>query len=530
MSEFDYIIVGAGSAGCVLANRLSENPEHRVCLLEAGGDDNSGWVNVPTGIIGMVSMTTRFNWAFNSEPEKNMANREMYTPRGRTLGGSSSINAMVYIRGQASDYDHWESLGNKGWGYKELLPLFKSFEDNENGANEYHGAGGELTVSNLRQKNEMCDVFIKAGQEIGLPHNEDFNDDDQIGVGYYQVTQRDGQRCSAAKAFLHPVTDRKNLTVITDAQVTKVLLEGKKAVGVQYNKGNELIEIKAAKEVVLSGGAINSPQVLLLSGIGAKKDLDAFGIEQVHELPGVGENLQDHLDIILLHKSSKNLSYGFSLSAIPKMIKAFFDYVFFKKGMLTSNGAESGGFVKSRPELKDADLQFHFTPAYLVDHGKEQSWGHSYSLHICALHPKSKGTVKLKSADPLAHPAIQYNYLDHPDDVRDMIAAVKIGRQILNAKAFDDYRASETRPGNEVQTDAEIEQFVREKAETVYHPVGTCKMGNDAMAVVDDQLRVHGIENLRVADASIMPTVLGGNTNAPSMLVGLKAAQMILEN
>ena len=529
---YDYIIVGGGSAGCVMANRLSEDPKNNVCLLEAGADDttflNDLLIKTPLG-IGALMWNPLLNWMYFTEKEKNMGNRRMYQPRGKVLGGSGSINAMIYTRGVASDYDEWEALGNKGWGFKDLLPLFKRGQNQQRGGSEFHGEGGPLNVGDPRQVNQMCHVFADAGEEIGIPKSDDFNADGQEGVGVFQVTQEGGQRCSPSKAYLQPVRSRPNLTVITKAMASKIILQDNRAVGVIYRQGKQVHRIMAAKEVVLSAGAINSPQLLMLSGIGPKEELSKHGIPLAHELPGVGKNLQDHLDVILIEKSSQKESYGFSWQFGLKALMAPFEYIKSKSGLLASNAAEAGGFAKTDPSLDQPDVQFHFTPSWLRNHGLAMpEFGHCYSLHVCLLRPKSRGEITLKDSNPKSKAKIKFNYLEHPDDVTGMISAVKLAKKLLSAKAFDAYREKSVHPGPEVDSDAKLEQFIRLNAETIYHPVGTCKMGDDELAVVDDQLRVHGVQGLRVVDASIMPTLIGGNTNGPTMVIAGKAADMML--
>ncbi len=421
------------------------------------------------------------------------------------------------------------NLGNRGWSYAELLPLFKRSQHQERGPSDYHGVGGPLNVADLRQQGEISRVFIRAARQAGYPLNDDFNGAEQEGVGFYQVTQKDGQRCSSARAYLHPIRQRPNLTIVTNALVSRIVFEGKRAVGVAYLDGSgQAVEVRAAREVVLAGGAINSPQLLLLSGVGPRAELEKHGIPVVHELPGVGQNLQDHLDVIVAHRELRRASYGFALSFLPRLIKGLVDYFRHRRGFLTSNLAEAGGFVKTDPGQPLPNIQYHLTATILDDHGRRIWHGYGYSLHACDLRPKSRGYLVLNSADPHDPPLLQPAYLSHPDDLETLLAAVKTCRKILAAPAFDGYRGKELFPGEAVQSDDELREFIRRRAETIYHPVGTCKMGNDPLAVVDDQLRVHGLSGLRVADASIMPTLIGGNTNAPTMVIGEKAAELIL--
>jgi choline dehydrogenase len=533
MTTYDYIIVGAGSAGCVLANRLSADVSKTVCLLEAGPEDTHPLIHMPIGILWLM-MSRKLNWKYYTQPQVHLNQRRLYWPRGKMLGGSSSSNAMCYSRGHPTDYDQWAALGNKGWGYADVLPLFKRSENHERGASEYHGVGGPLNVADLRSPNLLGRVFLNAAVQVGFPENMDFSGAWQEGVGPYQVTQKDGERWSMARGYLRPVIGRANLTVITGARAARIMLKDKRATGVLFVKDGKEIEIGAAREVILSGGAINSPQLLLLSGIGPQDELKKLGIAAAHHLPGVGKNLQDHLDALIVHKCSKPVSLGVSLRNLPHQLKHLFDYLRWKKGPLTTNGAEAGGFVKSDSRPAVPDLQLHFTPVHLDGHARDASHaaatmlGHGFALHVCQLRPNSRGQITLASADPLVDALIQPDYLGDPADMEAMVVGVKLARRILAAPAFDQYRGEEMQPGKHVQSDDEIKEFVRRKAETIYHPVGTCKMGHDTMAVVNDRLKVHGIDGLRVVDASIMPTLIGGNTNAPTVMIAEKAADMIL--
>ncbi|MET3133256.1 choline dehydrogenase [Oxalobacteraceae bacterium GrIS 1.11] len=533
MTEFDYIIVGGGSAGCVLANRLSADPTLTVCLLEAGPVDRSPFIRLPIGIMFMM-ISKALNWRYFTEPQEHMNRRRMYWPRGKTLGGSSASNAMVYTRGHAADYEHWAALGNAGWAYADVLPLFMRAEHHERGATDFHGTGGPLNVADLRSPNLLSGVYIQAALQAGQVRNNDFSGARQEGVGLYQVTQKNGERWSVARGYLDPVRARANLHIITGARVGQVLLDGKRATGVAYVKDGKPGTILARREVILSGGAINSPQLLMLSGIGPAAELARHGIALRHELPGVGQNLQDHLDVLVVQECTKPVSLGISWRNALMQAKHLLDYLWHRTGPLTTNAAEGGGFIKSGPEQALPDLQLHFTPAHLDDHGRNLSraaftmLGHGYSLHVCDLRPKSRGHIGLHSADPAANALIEPHYLSHPDDMETLVKGVKAARKILAAPAFDRYRGKEIFPGAAVQSDAQIRDFIRRKAGTIYHPVGTCKMGHDTLAVVDATLQVRGIEGLRVVDASIMPTLIGGNTNAPTVMIAEKAADMIL--
>lgn len=530
----DYVIAGAGSAGCVLASRLSADPSATVCLLEAGPADSSPFIRLPIGILYMM-MSRSTNWRYFTEPQRWLGQRRLFWPRGKTLGGSSSSNAMVYTRGHPADYDHWAALGNRGWSYADLLPLFLRSEHHEAGASVFHGTGGPLNVAAQRSPNLLSRLFVEAAVQAGYPRNPDFNGASQEGVGLYEVTQKNGERWSAARAYLHPVLARANLTVLTGQRAGRVLLDGRRAVGLASAGRDGDTVVTARREVILAAGAVNTPQLLLLSGIGPDDELRRHGIALRHALPGVGRNLQDHLDVLLIHRCRLPVSSGISLATLPRQARHLRDYLRDRSGGFTTNGAEGGGFVKSAPAEDIPDLQFHFTPAHLCDHGRSLRaaagtlFGHGYSLHVCALRPRSRGHIGLHSADPAADPLIDPGYLSDPTDMATLVAGVKAARRVLAARVLDPYRGAEMQPGAQVRSEREIERFICARAETIYHPVGTCRMGHDDMAVVDDTLRVHGLDGLRVVDASIMPTLIGGNTNAPTMMIAEKAADMILQ-
>ncbi len=524
---YDYIIVGAGSAGCVLANRLSENPEVRVLLLEAGSSDWNPLVHMPAGIAQLVGQKG-VNWDYSTAPEPALQNRSLWWPRGKVLGGSSSINAMCYIRGHAKDYDEWAAMGCEGWDWQSVLPYFRKSESNTRGSNAWHGDEGPLSVSDPRYLNPLTPVFLEAAEQAGLSATDDFNGASQQGFGLYQTTTREGQRCSSAKAYLKPVRARKNLTVITKAMASRVVFEGDRASAVVYTVAGKGGFCEAAsKEVILCGGSINSPQLLMLSGIGPAASLQQLGIDVIQDLPGVGGNLQDHLDTCVLQRSTQSITYDST-----NQVLAGIQFLLFKQGPGTSNVAESGGFWRTAlAEDERPDIQFHFVPAQLDDHGRNKLPGSGYTLHACFLRPKSRGRLHLVSTNVQHKPRIEAGYLSDAEgfDMKVMIEAVKLSRKILSQPVFDSFREKELFPGEQVQSDAELTEFVREKAESIYHPVGTCKMGaaNDPDAVVDSYCRVKGVRGLRVVDASVMPKLIGGNTNAPTIMIAERVADLI---
>ncbi|MCY1389274.1 Alcohol dehydrogenase [acceptor] [compost metagenome] len=522
---FDYVIIGAGSAGCVLANRLSANPEVTVCLLEAGPEDRSPLIHAPVGVAAILP-SRHVNWAFKTVPQRGLKGRIGYQPRGKVLGGSSSINGMIYIRGHHTDFDDWHALGNPGWSYADVLPFFRKSEMYHRGADSFHGGEGELYVGK-NAAHPATQAFIDSAKLAGHCHNPDFNGAEQEGVGQYDVTIRDGRRWSTATAFLKPIRHtRKNLTVLTSANAERILLEGKKAVGVELRSKGKRQIVSARKEVLLSAGAFGSPHLLMLSGIGLQAELKPQGIPVHHELPGVGQNLQDHPDVVLCYKSQDTSLLGVSVRGSVRMGKALMDYVRHRRGPFVSNIGEGGGFLKTDASLARPDIQLHSVIAMVDDHNRKLHWGHGFSCHVCVLRPKSIGSVGLQSNDPNAPPRIDPNILGHDDDVQTLLKGYRMTREIVKQAPMARFGLKELYSEG-LYGDEQLIEVLRQRTDTIYHPVGTCKMGSDEMAVVDSQLRVHGIEGLRVVDASIMPTLVGGNTNAASIMIAERAAEWL---
>ena len=520
LKTYDYVVVGAGTAGCVLAARLTEDPTCRVLLIEAGGSDRRMKIQIPAAFSKLFK--TDVDWDYSTEPEPHLNDRRLYWPRGKVLGGSSAINAMIYIRGNRADYDRWRDLGNEGWGFDDVLPYFKKSEDQENGASTFHGAGGPVSVANLRCVNTLTRAFLEAARELGIPENPDFNGTAQEGAGLFQVTQKNGRRWSAADAFLEPAMRRGNLTVATGALALPIVLEKGRARGLSYVQSGTVHKAWAEKEVILAAGAVNSPQLLMLSGIGPAEDLRRVGVAVVHELPGVGKNLQDHPMVSAGYRCTKPVTL-MSAESFPNLLR----YLVWRKGPLTSNVAEAGIFIRTREGSAVPNLQLLFGPAYYASHGLRKRKDHCFGFGPTLITPESRGEITLRSARPDDAPVIRANYLATEADLRVIVEGVKMSRELAHTRPFAEYRGEELHPGESAKTDAEIAEFVRREAETLYHPSGTCKMGKGEDAVVDQELRVRGIEGLRVGDASVMPQIVAGNTNGPTMMIAEKASDLI---
>ena len=539
--NFDYIIVGAGSAGCVLANRLSADPNNKVCLLEAGAKDSSFFIKIPLGLMALFDHP-RLNWRFLSAPQGNAGNRNFYIPRGKTLGGSSSINGMVYTRGAPNDYDEWARLGNPGWSYQDVLPYFKKSENNESFPDSpYHGQGGEMNVRHLDHYNPLTKILLKAAEQLQFPLNDDFCAETHEGFGRRQVMMKNGLRVSSASAFLDPIKHRNNLTIITNGLVKKVLIEEKSVTGIEVELAGSTQTLTARKEVILSAGAIGSPHLLMLSGVGPGDQLQKHEVPLVHHLPGVGQNLQDHFNAQLQFNSPTTLPYGLSLRAIPSLIEHGLRYVFKRNGLISSNIVESGGFVRSSPAERRPDIQLILVPALQSAvlrtnrrKGRRQKlwqYGHGFSIVSCLLRPRSRGSIQLEDKDPHSPPLVDFNVFSDPgdNDLSKLVDGLRIARRLVETRPFEEVAGKELRPGASTQSNDELAQYIRKSASTNYHPVGTCMMGpNPDQAVVDSTLKVHGLNRLRVVDASIMPEIVGGNTHAPTVMIAEKAADLIL--
>ena len=526
--SFDYIIVGGGSAGCVLANRLSAPGQHRVLLLEAGGEDRNPWIHIPIG-YGKLFKNAKLNWLYESEPEPELEGRRIIQPRGKVLGGSSSINGLIYIRGQKEDFDHWRQLGNVGWSYEDVLPYFRQAEDQQRGADAFHGAGGPLAVSDQREPHALCDAFIAAAEQAGFPRNDDFNGARQEGAGYFQTTSRRGRRCSAAVGYLRPARKRDNLRVLTEAPTLSVLIEAGVAAGVAFSHQGETWRADAVGEVILAAGAIATPPLLQLSGVGPGELLRRHGIAVLRDLPGVGENLQDHLQSRLVYRCTRPITLNDDIASPVRSLGIGLRYALWRKGPLAVSAGYAGGFFRTDPRLATPDVQAHFINFSTTKMGDTLHPFSGFTASICQLRPESRGFVRIKSADPTARPAIQLNYLAAEMDRRTMVAGLKLLRRIMQAPALQPYIKSEYEPGPACTSDEDLLQHIRARASTIYHPTCTCRMGEDAQAVVDARLRVHGIGRLRVIDGSVMPSVVSGNTNAAIIMIAEKGAEMILE-